>query len=181
MLSEHLSNCQLPEFLEAVHQKTFQFQGFELKACLAPGPQMPANLFFTDWFALKVMLAWFPPSHELACPFCFLTKTQWKQPRWWSQGRPWPPVVPGAPANPMLPILQLIPQSCVVCPICCPHICQVYDPLHCLALVVTHGVLHAVALWVKEHTPPFYQVLPGIPVFVCDTKKRVRIVCKNAV
>ena len=29
----------------------------------------------------------------------------------------------------------------------------VYDPLHCIALVLSHAVLHAIYPWVREHWP----------------------------
>lgn len=83
------------------------------------------------------LLNHFPVGHKYACICCRSLKHQWAY-----AGYP-----KGSPINlecfktPLRPLLDLLESELDL----------VYDPLHCVALVLRHMVFHALYLWVQEH------------------------------
>ena len=92
-----------------------------------------------DWKALRTVLNWVGPGDQRACPCCWAPKSHWKQAGYRK----------GALRRlkdfdtPNMDFLALFSSFLDI----------VYDPLHCIALVLSHAVLHAIYLWVREHWP----------------------------
>lgn len=97
----------------------------------------PIRLTFTpDWGNLKNLFRWFPPGHENACPECWAKRSSWKQ-----AGYPKQPLRRlkdfDTPLGDFLNLFENIADI-------------VYDPLHCVNLVVSHAIIHGLYWWAKQ-------------------------------
>lgn len=89
-----------------------------------------------DWKVLRILSNWVGPGDQWCCMFCFSAKAQW-------QARDFS----GAPLRdfdcwdtPLAPILGHFESILDI----------VYDPLHCVALLLSHTVCHALYFWAKS-------------------------------
>ena len=88
-----------------------------------------------DWKVLRILSNWVGPGDQWCCMFCFSAKAQW-------QTRDFSGAVLRSFDDwdtPLAPLVQHFDSISDV----------VYDPLHCVALVLSHAVCHALYFWAR--------------------------------
>ena len=101
-----------------------------------------------DWGAYEMVLGWVDPGHEEGCLECYARRGQWH--------------IPGLEKQPM----RLLQH----CRTACKRVLQlfpdrrniVYDPLHCIALVLTMILLHGLDLLFQDKHPNHVEELRRI-------------------
>ena len=90
-----------------------------------------------DWIVLRTILNWLGPGDERACPACWARKRLWKRAEYQR-------------ASARLCTISAPPAAIFLLLFDSP-LDGAYDPLHCIALVITHAVFHGLYLWCQEN------------------------------
>jgi hypothetical protein len=92
-----------------------------------------------DWAALRVLLGWVGPGHECACPFCWTPRAVWKRVGYQVKAKRRLEDF-DTPIGGLLRLFTSFEDL-------------IYDPPHCIALLLTHIVIHALWFWIVQNDP----------------------------